>query len=161
VHQPPAAHGEGRDIRGYPTRPPGQLLALRAVSRVKLTRDQRSAILRGERCKLEWDTRPEVEPGDELVLSRSRPQAHFDAETETVLRAPSTPLVTIVVRKLVRSRRGMWNVLFDVLDKRQPGRYLRRTPGPPYGDYTSSPRDAVDHLEVVDDREQQRGTKTK
>lgn len=139
-----------------------------------LTFLERKRLLRGDYRPLIYDERPDLEPGQVLVVSRTR-EARAHAGDGLSFVPPRRTLLSITVRRVVRRRKGGWEVHFDVTDSRERLRLLRSVP-PAYNadlmkrDLTSAPtRDeivaaseescytanraaAVDHLEAVPDQ---------
>lgn len=137
---------------------------------------ERRRILSGDLTSLERAAEPTFDVGYTEILSWSRPARTFDAELDQVIEIPSRPLFEISVTRKTKRGDGTWRVNFDVVDRRQNTRLVRRKP-PVYdadlmredqdhevkgadeeaarleGSYTTNHRTAVDELEAVDDDE--------
>jgi hypothetical protein len=127
---------------------------------------ERSRILAGDYSPIVRDLQPAMEKGSTHVLSWSRPTGSVDQQGEGLPKAPPEPLFWIVITRVVRHKNGTWRISFDIHDRREPRRLIRRKPpAMPFGDeseidpelarvesaYTGNPKAAVDHLEAVDD----------
>jgi hypothetical protein len=98
--------------------------------KLSLTRQERSAIFRGDDRALRRVRRPAVRAGDRIVLSYSRGGRQVvDRETGATVEIPREPTVWIEVRK-PELRGSYWLVRFAICDRRQPIRRLGATPGP-------------------------------
>jgi hypothetical protein len=138
---------------------------------LQLSREQRSRILAGHYDPLKFDQKPECQEGDRYVLTWSKARQLDDGQGNKKV-VGREPTHWITVRKINRKRRGGFTVEFDVVDKRDPSRFVRRNPPqmtdqllrednrrPPTEDattqaseqsqYSSDRRSAVDELEAV------------
>lgn len=120
----------------------------------------------GDYSTIRRDLEPEFEEGQRIVLSYSHPRGalvrdHYTGKEILYPKAAPEPLFWITVKDVKRHKDGSWRVRFHVADRRQKIRMVRRTP-PAHGQgdpetareesaYTSTPTQAVDHLEAVDD----------
>jgi hypothetical protein len=117
------------------------------------------------------EERPGLVAGAVHVLSWSRPLGSVDRAGRALPTPPPAPLLWIEIRKVVPHRKGYWRVLFDVVDRRTHKRLVRRKPpAMPIGDerdpdpelsrvasaYTTNPKEAVDHMDAVDDADLKR-----
>lgn len=110
---------------------------------MKLTREERTAILAGDTPTLLRKDKPDIEPGTDVVLAHSKPRRYWDETTGSVFDAPKTPSAWIAVTKVTRHRKGGWVVRYDVTDTRQPALMLARG-----GGYTTDPGLAIDRAEA-------------
>jgi hypothetical protein len=95
----------------------------------KITVDQRRRLLRGEYQPLVFDVKPYgCQEGAHYVVSRSSAHAAYDPVSGQTKRFPTTALHWITVRSVKRGPDGRWLVRFDVVDNRDPDKYLRRVP---------------------------------
>ena len=138
---------------------------------MKLSREQRTRLLKGNYRPLAFDHDPGVEKGDEYDLSFSPRCSVSDGLGGRVV-VPRRRLRWIRVTRVVRNSKGGWTVRFDVFDNRDEDAFLRRKPPtydaglmqrdqlrPPTADdverasressYTANPEGAVDHLPSV------------
>lgn len=136
------------------------------MARVKLTREERSALFAGRYPTLHREEQPEFKKGDVYVLSWSRASRYSDDEGR-VFSPPPQPLFWIRVTAIAR-KEDRWTVRYDVVDRRDRTHWIRRTP-PAYAveadqpdpdqdeqkrsreasAYTSTRRDAVDTYSAV------------
>lgn len=100
------------------------------MRRLRLTRDERSAVFRGDDRALRRSRRPKTEPGEVHILASTRGGRQVvDRETGATVEIPRKPTVWIEIHQ-VELRRGEWLVRFGIHDERQPLRRLAPTPGP-------------------------------
>jgi hypothetical protein len=143
---------------------------------------ERRRILNGDYTAIQRAAEPALEPGYREVLSWSRPHRSYDVDSDTTVEIPSQPLLEITVTAKTRRTDGTWRISYDVDDRRQQARLVRRKP-PVYdpdlmredqghqvngaeeqearleGNYTTNRIAAVDELEAVDDEELRRQRK--
>lgn len=128
----------------------------------------------GDYSTIRRELEPEFEEGQRIVLSYSHPRGalvrdHYTGKEILYPKAAPEPLFWITIKDVKRHKDGSWRVRFHVTDRRQKIRMVRRTP-PAHGQgnpetareesaYTSTPTQAVDHLEAVDDESLDRLTK--
>lgn len=140
---------------------------------MKLTRQERSAIFRGDYRALKRPRKPEVKPGQTIVLSWTRGGKQVvNRDTGETIDIPRKPTVWIKLAE-PQLREGEWLVRFEAHDEREPRRFLAGTPNPghevalktrPGGPreigeldlesergYKGSANRGVDHLESVPD----------
>lgn len=98
----------------------------RVSDRVTLTRPERKRIIAGDRSPLVRDRKPTFGPGAGCVLVWSHSRRFADVDG-TVFRPPSIPLMALKINRVVRRRQGGWLAHFDIVDRREVRRYLRRT----------------------------------
>lgn len=117
----------------------------------------------GDYAAIIRELEPAFMPGGRHVVSWSRPHAHYDEMLGQAIRVPREPAMWAVVGQPIRKARGGWAVpLLEVVDRREPRRFIRRKPpvmattvddrtAHEQSNYQSSPVDAVDELMAVDD----------
>lgn len=133
---------------------------------------ERSVILAGDLSPIVRELKPAFTEGQEFVLSwtrRSRTALYDNLGrlTGEVVVAERLPLCVITIRDVKRHRLGYYRVRFDVLDRREIKRLVRRKPPAlregEYSEaseeeiaeaavesaYTSNPKQALDYLEAV------------
>jgi hypothetical protein len=133
---------------------------------------ERSEILGGNWGPIIRELEPDFSEGQEFVLSwtRAAKQAVYDDRRELtgeVIRVGRLPLFVITIRDVKRHRAGYFRVRFDILDRREQKRLVRRKPPAlregEYAEateaevlqaavesaYTGNPKQALDHLEAV------------
>lgn len=110
---------------------------------MKLTRNEKAAILAGGTPQITRPTKPDLEPGTKVVLAHSKPKRYWDETTSSVFGAPREPSAWITVTKVVRHRKGGWVVRYDITDNRQPALLMARGSG-----YTTDPTVAIDDVEA-------------
>lgn len=97
-------------------------------SNFKISATQRRKLQDEEYSPLVFDVKPHgCEPGASYVLSWTKPSSASDG-LGNVTRLPRAPAHYITVRSVRRRPDGRWLVVFDVVDKRDTDRYLRRNP---------------------------------
>lgn len=97
---------------------------------MKLTREERSAIFRGDHRALKRQRRPSIKAGGKVVLSWTRGGRQVvDRETGATVDIPRKPTVWIEFRE-PELKKGMWVIQFIAHDEREPLRLLGATPGP-------------------------------
>lgn len=111
---------------------------------MKLTTEERSRILAGERVRLvrEGD-RPKVKRGQTICVQRGRPPAHEDPETGQRIRPDLEPIVWITIRD-VKPKGDGWLVRYDITDNRDGALFLAKGAG-----YTTDVSAAVDNREAA------------
>lgn len=137
-------------------------------------RHEATRILAGDYSPIVRELRPGLEAGQVCVLAKTREQRQAITDPHDPLKltgevavAPPRPLFEIVIREPVRHRSGVWRVPFDVLDRRDPSRLVRRKPpskregeyveptpeeieqAREESAYTTNSIEAVDHLDSV------------
>lgn len=110
---------------------------------MKLTNEERSAILAGELRKLLRDEKPDTEEGAVVVLAWSSPRPYCDPETGHVFRPERERSAWLTVTKVVRTAKGGWAVQFDLTDRQQAA--LMLAPG---SGYTTDRSKAIDPNEA-------------
>lgn len=125
---------------------------------------ERRRLLAGDYRPVLLDTKPHgCDVGATYVLSWSR--SSRTAVGEVTIEVPRAPLRYLTVTDIRRHRKGGWLIRFDVQDYRFPIKYLRRTPpvwdpnrdsAPVESSYTTSRWAALDELEVVPEKYQER-----
>lgn len=93
---------------------------------LKLSREQRSQLLAGHYEPLKFDEKP-CEPGARYILSWSK-ATQVDNGRGDKRTIPRAPLHWIEVTHVVPRKKGGFTVRYDVMDKRDPCRFVRRTP---------------------------------
>lgn len=97
-------------------------------SSFKVSAVQRRKLQDGEYSPLIFDVKPHgCEPGSCYVLSWTKPSAASDG-LGNVTRLPRAPAHYITIRTVRHRPDGKWLAMFDVVDKRDGDRYLRRNP---------------------------------
>jgi hypothetical protein len=94
---------------------------------------ERTEILAGNYAPIVRELEPELEVGQELVLSQSRRLRtavydDFGKLTGEVVEIAPRPRFKITITRKVRRKDGSWSVRFDTHDLRDPNVYVRRNP---------------------------------
>jgi hypothetical protein len=97
---------------------------------MNLTRDERRRIYQADYTALKRPEKPDVEPGDTIVLSWTRGVKQVvDRDTGATIEVPRIPTFWIEVTEIIRHT-DEWVVRFKVEDRREPNRVLMAgTPG--------------------------------